>query len=162
MRLVHSRKSSMSQQEIVHAYRHLFRNGLRAVQFSKPARFTLRDKLRALFRRGSVADFESSRIQNTLEFLRHASTHNGLEHKIVKNLMHVWWVQERGGKTRTIAKNMYVECSTAQQVLICSRNHDETLIRTTIFDSFNHSISMLNESMDMCLPADVVRSPYMY
>lgn len=88
----------MSRQEIVHAYRHLYRQGLRAVQFSKPARFTLRDRIRLAFRRGLAADYDAHKIKNTLEFLEYATRENGLEHKIVKNLLHVWWSEEKGGK----------------------------------------------------------------
>lgn len=32
-------------------------------------------------------------------------------------------------------------------------------MKTTAFDAFNHSIDMLNESMDMCIPAATVRDP---
>jgi hypothetical protein len=40
------------------------------------------------------------------------------------------------------------------------RTHDEVKIRTTAYDAFNHNIEMLNESMDLCLPALTVRDPY--
>ncbi|KAJ4301525.1 hypothetical protein N0V90_003618 [Kalmusia sp. IMI 367209] len=135
----------MSQQDIIHAYRHLYRHALRAVHFSKPARFTLRDRLRLAFRKGSAADFKSQKIQNTLEFLHYATTQNGLEHKIVKNLLFVWWSQEKGGKGKPTAKH---------------QSSDEIRIRTTAFDAFNHNIHMLNESMDICLPAATVRDPF--
>lgn len=88
----------MSKQDIVHAYRHLYRHSLRAAQFSKPARFTLRDRLRLAFRKGGPDDFDLPKIQNTLEFLRYATVENGLEHRIIKNLLFVWWNQDRGGK----------------------------------------------------------------
>jgi hypothetical protein len=71
---------------------------LRAVQFSKPARYTLRDRLRLAFRRGSAAEFEPQKIKNTLEFLQYATRENGLEHRIIKNLMLVWWIQDKGGR----------------------------------------------------------------
>jgi hypothetical protein len=85
---------------VVHAYRHLYRQSLRAVQFSKPARYTLRDRLRMAFRKGSAQDFEPQKVQNTLEFLRYATRENGLEHKIMKNLLFVWWTQEKGGRSK--------------------------------------------------------------
>jgi hypothetical protein len=97
-RPTHSLLSTMSREAIVHAYRHLYRHSLRAVQFSKPARYTLRDRLRLAFRRGYAADFEPHKVANTLEFLRYAAKENGLEHKIVKNLMFVWWIQDKGGR----------------------------------------------------------------
>lgn len=91
----------MSHEAIVRAYRHLYRHGLRAVQFSKPARYTLRDRLRLAFRKGERDDFAPTRVENTIEFLKYATRENGLEHKIVKNLLHVWWTQDAGGRART-------------------------------------------------------------
>jgi hypothetical protein len=90
----------MANEAVVHAYRHLYRQSLRAVQFSKPARYTLRDRLRLAFRKGSAQDFEPSKVQNTLEFLQYATRENGLEHKIIKNLLFVWWTQEKGGRAK--------------------------------------------------------------
>ncbi|KAF2451579.1 DUF1763-domain-containing protein [Karstenula rhodostoma CBS 690.94] len=134
----------MAQQEIVHAYRHLLRQGLRAIQFSKPARFTLRDRVRLAFRKGSASDFDAQRIKNTLEFLQYATKENGLEHKIVKNLLFVWWSQQDGGKSKPNQKTM---------------SREEMRMKTTAFDAFNHNIDMLNESMDICIPAMTVRDP---
>ncbi|KAH6862147.1 hypothetical protein AA0117_g6520 [Alternaria alternata] len=134
----------MSQQAIVHAYRHLYRHSLRAIQFSKPARYTLRDRIRLAFRKGSAADYEPQRIRNTLEFLQYAIKESGLEHKIVKNLMFVWHVQDTGGRLKHIPKNL---------------TRDEIEIKTTAYDTFNHNIRMLNESMGLCLPAMTVRDP---
>ncbi|KAK3397323.1 hypothetical protein B0T20DRAFT_470850 [Sordaria brevicollis] len=84
----------MSNREIVHAYRNILRWSLRAVQFSKPARFVVRDTLRAAFR-DKNGTFEPSRIRSTLWFLESAATYRGIEHKILKNLVHVRWVQSR-------------------------------------------------------------------
>ncbi|EUC50647.1 hypothetical protein COCMIDRAFT_81505 [Bipolaris oryzae ATCC 44560] len=134
----------MSQQQVIHAYRHLYRHSLRAIQFSKPARYTLRDRLRLAFRRGSADDFAPQKVHNTLEFLQHATRENGLEHKIVKNLLFVWWLQSQGGHPRHKAKTL---------------THDELEIKTTAYDVFNHNICMLNESMGLCLPAMNLRDP---
>lgn len=95
----------MSSEAIVHAYRHVLRQSLRAIQFSKPARFTLRDRLRSAFRKGAASEFDQQKIANTLEFLQYATKQNGLEHKILKNLLLVWWHQDRGGRTRTKSKS---------------------------------------------------------
>ncbi len=98
----------MPDRAIIHAYRHVLRSSLRAIQFSKPARFTLRDRLRAAFRKGTVSDFDQHKITNTLEFLHYAAKQNGIEHKIVKNLLFVWWNQDRGGRQRSRAKTRLV------------------------------------------------------
>ncbi|KAJ4353018.1 hypothetical protein N0V95_003736 [Ascochyta clinopodiicola] len=135
----------MSNEAIVHAYRHVLRHGLRAIQFSKPARFTLRDRLRAAFRKGSTHDFDQQKITNTLEFLRYAAKQNGLEHKIVKNLLYVWWNQDKGGRSKAKTK---------------VRTREELEIRTTAYDTFNHNIRMLNESMEICIPSMTSRDPF--
>ena len=82
-----------SQAEIITAYRNVYKQLLRAVQYSKPARFTCRDRVRAAFRDGKLKDYDAVRIARTIQFLDGATKSVGLEHKILKNLMHVWWVQ---------------------------------------------------------------------
>jgi hypothetical protein len=91
-------------QTILHAYRHVLRHSLRAIHFSKPARYTLRDRLRLAFRKSPPSAFDPAKIETTLEFLQYAARENGLEHKIVKNLLFVWWVQEKGGRSKNKAK----------------------------------------------------------
>jgi hypothetical protein len=94
------RFATMANKAVLHAYRHLYRQSLRTIQFSKPARYTLRDRLRLAFRKGSAHEFEPQKVQNTLEFLQYATRENGIEHKIVKNLLFVWWTQEKGGRAK--------------------------------------------------------------
>ena len=84
----------MSNQELIHAYRHLLRWSLRAVQFSKPSRYVVRDTLRAAFR-DEDGIFEPSRIQSTLWFLESAATYVGVEHKIIKNLCQIRYKQQK-------------------------------------------------------------------
>ncbi|PVH95681.1 DUF1763-domain-containing protein [Periconia macrospinosa] len=135
----------MSTQEVIRCYRHLYRHGLRAVQFSKPARFVFRNRLRRAFQRPSPnTEFNLQKVQNTIEFLKYATTHNGLEHKILKNLLVAWRNQEFGGKSQAPKK---------------APTPEELRIKTTAYDAFNHNIEMLNESMDMCIPAVTVRDP---
>lgn len=78
---------------ILHRYRHLYRHLLRAIQYSTPARYVARDILRQTFRKGQPTDYQDeSSIMRTLEFLRGATETNGMEHRIVKNLLHVgYW-----------------------------------------------------------------------
>ena len=80
-----------SPPEIIHAYRHLYRRLLRAVQFSKPARYTARDQLRDAFRQEDPITFDQRKINRTLEFLRLAAQEAGLEHQILKNILRVNW-----------------------------------------------------------------------
>jgi hypothetical protein len=94
----------MSSEAVLHAYRHVLRHGLRAIHFSKPARYTLRDRIRLAFRKSPASDFDPKKIENTLEFLQYAAKESGLEHKIVKNLLAVWWLQAEGGRSRFRAR----------------------------------------------------------
>lgn len=87
--------SSPSPQEIIHAYRHLYRGLLHAVQFSKPARYTARDQLRKAFRTEHPSSFNQEKIDRTVEFLGFAAKEAGLEHKIVKNLLHAAFWERR-------------------------------------------------------------------
>lgn len=88
-----------SQRDLVHAYRTLYRAGLKAVQFSSPARYTVRQILRTEFRVNGPSCFDSTKVQNTAEFLGNAASAVGLEHKIVKSLLHVWWFPHFSKKT---------------------------------------------------------------
>jgi hypothetical protein len=45
------------------------------------------------------------------------------------------------------------------QQLISSRTRDELEIKTTAYDTLNHNIRMLNESMELCIPAMTTRDP---
>lgn len=80
---------------LVHAYRHLYRALLHAVQFSSPNRYVARNQLRDAFRRGDPAQFNQQKITRTLEFLQGAARERGLEHRILKNLLHTaYWRAE--------------------------------------------------------------------
>lgn len=78
----------------IQAYRHLYRALLHAVQFSKPARYIVRDQIRNAFRNGQPQDLNQLRIARTLEFLAGAAREAGLEHKILKNLIHTAWSKQ--------------------------------------------------------------------
>ncbi|KAI9748078.1 MAG: hypothetical protein M1835_001899, partial [Candelina submexicana] len=85
---------------ILHSYRHLYRHCLRAVQYSTPARYTIRDRLRSTYRSRSCSEFNEQRMANTMEFLRGAAREKGMEHKVVKNLAKVWWWREVNERKR--------------------------------------------------------------
>lgn len=83
---------------IPHAYRHLYRSALRAVLYSQPARYTVRNRLRTAFRAPRSKQnhpFDPERIHRTLLFFRSAADSAGLERKVVRNLVRVWGEQER-------------------------------------------------------------------
>ncbi|KAK3951046.1 hypothetical protein QBC32DRAFT_170377 [Pseudoneurospora amorphoporcata] len=131
----------MSNQELIHAYRHLLRWSLRAVQFSKPSRFVVRDTLRAAFR-DENGTFEPSRIKSTLWFLESAATYVGVEHKIIKNMAYVRHMQQKNIgpwriKAQTLAKS--------QQRALKDPVHEKE------YEHFDKTIAMLNDTMNLCL-----------
>lgn len=81
--------------DIALAYRQVYKALLRAVQYSKPARFVAQERIRNAFRKGRREDYDAVKISRTIELLDHAAKARGLEHKIVKNLMHAWWEQKK-------------------------------------------------------------------
>ena len=84
-----------SKATIISAYRNLYRSGLHAVQYSKPARYIIRNTLNNAFRKSSVSEFETVKVANTKLFLDNAAKSTGLEHKVIKNLLYVrWWERE--------------------------------------------------------------------
>lgn len=117
--------------DIVSAYRNLYRGSLRAIQFAKPARFVLRHRLRARFREGAVADYDADKIARTLEFLDHARTARGLEHKLLKNILMVW------GKRKDA---MHQSLPKHQVAIFAGR-----------YDAFEETLKNLNNSVGLCL-----------
>lgn len=88
-----NRSIVMTQTNVIHAYRHLFRAGLQAVCYSYPARTSLRDLLRRAFR-DKDAQLDERAIKRTIWFLKNAARELGIEHKIVKNMLMVqYWKQ---------------------------------------------------------------------
>jgi hypothetical protein len=87
---------SMTTTEALRAYRHLYKAALRAVHYSSPAKYQIRDTMRSAFRNGSVETLNRQKVENTLQFLRRAESHAGMEHKILQNLLHVRYWQNQG------------------------------------------------------------------
>ena len=81
---------------ITHAYRHLYRSALSATLHSSPARYTIRNHIRAAFRNSRPQQpFDPERIARTLLFLRAAAESPGLERKVFANLVRVYGERER-------------------------------------------------------------------
>ncbi|KAG8417604.1 hypothetical protein J3459_006537 [Metarhizium acridum] len=123
--------------EVVHAYRHLYRCLLRAVQYSSPARYIARDQLRAAFRETPALDAEG--VKRTIWFLEAAGKERGLEHAILKNLLRVRG--QRDAESRSWKKNLI---GTAQRDGMKSD-------RGTPFQHYDMTVAMLNRTMGLCL-----------
>jgi len=87
MSLSMSVSGTLADQAVVHAYRHLYRQGLRTIRHATPSRHVLLTTLRTSFRSAPREEFDPSKIANTLRFLERAADATGFEHKIVKNLL---------------------------------------------------------------------------
>lgn len=93
----------LDQRAVIHAYRHLYRQGLKALHYSVPARYILLRTLRSGFRLSSPNEFNQQKIANTERFLRKATDFAGLEHKILKNLMIIrYWEQPQVRKNARV------------------------------------------------------------
>ena len=90
---------SPSSQDIVRSYRLLYRNVLYAVQYATPAKYTARTLLQNAYRTGIAADYDAQKINNTVTFLEGAAREKGLEHKILKSLLHTWYWDIHDRKT---------------------------------------------------------------
>lgn len=83
---------SKLHQNIVTAYRHLWRKSLQTIRYSEPARSHLRDILRTSFRESQVTAYQPQQILRTIRFLDRARQYRGIEHRIVKNILIVrYW-----------------------------------------------------------------------
>lgn len=145
--------------ELTTAYRHLYRWGLRAIQYSAPARFVLKARIRQAFREGNRSDFDHAKIGNTLEFLRGATASNGTEHHVLRNLMLCWywekdfWRQYRRSALQHVSFSTSMGAQLKYQSLTChGRDHNASDYRTGSYNAFDHTIRMLNSTMNMCLP----------
>ena len=86
----------MTNSKILDAYRHLYRAALRAVNHSPPAKYQIRDSMRSAFRTEPATSFDQRRVDNTMDFLRRAREFSGMEHKILRNLLHARYWQNCG------------------------------------------------------------------
>lgn len=84
----HLNNFKMSQTEILHSYRHLLRNLIRGVNDAKKPRITATQQLRRAFRDPNGV-YDPLATKRTVTFLKLAAETNGVEHKILKNLIEV-------------------------------------------------------------------------
>lgn len=133
----------MTAVDVVRAYRHLYRNLLRAVQYSSPARYIARDQLRRAFREGgSQASLNNEGVKRTIWFLEAAAREKGLEHKVLKNLIRVKGERNRkeGGEWKKVLAER-------------KRGNRDAMKREGEmgFAHYDRTVRMLNESMGLCL-----------
>ncbi|KAM0264676.1 hypothetical protein ACHAQJ_000501 [Trichoderma viride] len=127
-----------SRLDITQAYRRLYRGLLRAVKYSAPARYVVRDQLRAAFRERN-ASLDSEGVKRTVWFLEAAAKERGLEHKILKNLIRVRLDRAWGTKTWKRALNE------------TKMKPDARHLQQNAMQHYDMTVAMLNKSMGLCL-----------
>ncbi|GKT49395.1 uncharacterized protein ColSpa_09576 [Colletotrichum spaethianum] len=137
--------SSMSRIEQIHAYRRLYRELLRAVQFAAPYKYVVRDQLRAAFRE-KEASWDKDIYKRTLWFLQAAAREAGFEHKILKNLIRV--AHERQ-KTEPW-KISYRRAADMKEKKLSSYEEGKE-ITSTAFNHYDMTVAMLNKTMGIRL-----------
>ncbi|KAL6860405.1 hypothetical protein ACO1O0_004433 [Amphichorda felina] len=130
-----------ANQDIIHAYRRLYRGLLRGVQYARPARFIARDQLRAAFREpGATLDAEG--VKRTVWFLEAAAKERGLEHSILKNLIEV---QRKRARSPPEWRKSLRESQTTKG------KHTFADHKRTAYDHYEMTVAMLNKTMGLCL-----------
>lgn len=132
----------MADPKVLHAYRHLYRGLLHAVQFSKPARYTARNQLRRAFLENG-AKYDPRGIARTIRFLEAATRERGLEHLVLKNLLTIAWHRYECPPTWRYVAQM--DRSKRK------RSELEECLQATTYRNYDMTIAMLNKSMGLCL-----------
>lgn len=149
-----------SQIEIRQAYRSLYKSFLKAVRYSKPARYIVHERIRDAFHSSPATDFDQSRIQRTLEFADGAARSSGLEHTIMKNLVHVYWGRKDLESRFSGSRYVLVSCFRENllfggQANLYRRNVGVNAARTQAtnqaYAEFDRNVQMLNETMGLCI-----------
>ncbi|KAH8770147.1 hypothetical protein F5883DRAFT_713981 [Diaporthe sp. PMI_573] len=130
----------MAREEVLHAYRHLYRAALRAVCYSQPASTVARDQLRRAFR-DKTSTFNKNTVRRTVWFLNNAARERGTEHKIVKNLIITQICKEKAS---------FRTWKSITEAVGSKKKEDR--IKDTAYDHYERTISMLNKTMGLCLP----------
>ena len=79
-------------------YRMIYRESLRAVQYAIPARYIVRRVINQEFRLRHLKEMDNVKMENTVVFLTNAADVTGLEHRVLKNLLHtLWWQTQFAG-----------------------------------------------------------------
>ncbi|EEU45896.1 uncharacterized protein NECHADRAFT_102535 [Fusarium vanettenii 77-13-4] len=119
---------------ITNAYRRLYRCLLQAVQYTIPARFVVRDQLRAAFRDPNMR-YDENAIKRTVWFLEAAAREKGMEHKILKNLVKV----QLGRAYHSSWQPMRGDISPMGNV------------KMTAYQHYDMTVAMLNKTMGILL-----------
>ncbi|KAI1418094.1 DUF1763-domain-containing protein [Hypoxylon sp. FL1857] len=130
----------MTDIKVIHAYRHLYRGLLHAIQFSRPALYIVRDQLRKAFRE-ERAKLDPRSIARTLRFLEAATRARGLEHRILKNLLLTAYFRHEASRHSWRHVERLPE----------KKGNMEEHVQQTAYKHYDMTVAMLNKSMGLCL-----------
>ncbi|KAK9470296.1 uncharacterized protein V1510DRAFT_423511 [Dipodascopsis tothii] len=119
-------------------YRSVWRLSMRAIRKSSPQRYYLRRILRNFFTDPEIV-YEPVKFENTLLFLEAAEKYRGLEHKILKNLLHVAW-------SRRMAESKRPNTPITDKVRFKQELSDVVLLE------FDNTQRLLGESVNIYVP----------
>nr|CAG8438373.1 15353_t:CDS:2 [Entrophospora candida] len=135
-------KSSNSFQALS-LYRRLRRAGEESVLYSRPAIYYVRQRIREGFREyENVADEQLlqdlfERAENTIKFFKIAAERKGIEHRIIRNLCEMTYIQNRY-KTRPPFVNK-------------KQKNEKYLIHQGSYRDLYDMIKMFNDTLKLCL-----------
>ena len=141
----------MTKPPFLRAYRHLYRGALRAVRYSSPAKYQIRETMRSAFRTEKAESLDQQRLENTMQFLRRAELHAGMEHKILRNLLHVRYWQRQGRRDNRLLVACYQIYYRANHYRVNQQTDLAMTIRKNSWAQFDATLKMLNESLHTCL-----------
>ncbi|KTW26737.1 hypothetical protein T552_02741 [Pneumocystis carinii B80] len=142
----------MNSAEVRTLYRQFLRIGRQAVCDSIPAKYIIRDKIRAAFR---VLPPPTERINNTLQFLVRASKRKGLEHAILKNLCYLdksknLYIKRYFNKSSIYSRRTSFHIYRRRKPLSTMKEEEKFLYKR-IYDEPDLAIYMINETCGLCL-----------
>ncbi|KAI0593743.1 hypothetical protein F4775DRAFT_485994 [Biscogniauxia sp. FL1348] len=133
----------MTEKDIIHAYRHLYRDFLRAIHYAKPARYTMLYQLRAAFR-DKEATYNEGVVNRTRAFLKSAASVRGVEHCVLKNLLLIaWWRHFEKLKSWKYIK--------AHQESSRPKPEFQQQVLSSAYEHYDRTIAMMNKSLGICL-----------
>ncbi|KAJ0164010.1 hypothetical protein CTA2_1938 [Colletotrichum tanaceti] len=133
----------MSRLDKIHAYRHIYRELLRAVQFAAPYKYVVRDQLRTAFREKG-AYWNKEEYKRTFWFLQAAAREAGFEHKILKNLIYV--AHERQKTEPWKIRSHRVETTKKTDRHVAGQE-----ITSAAYDHYDMTVAMMNKTMGIRL-----------
>ncbi|KAK3315008.1 hypothetical protein B0H66DRAFT_330232 [Apodospora peruviana] len=130
--------------DLIHGYRHLLRAGLRAVCFSIPGRFIIRNQLRTGFR-DPKGTFDGLKVKRTVLFLQ-AAQFRGQENRILKNLMRVHHERKRSRGMDWHARWVTARIDAKKKAPVRASS-----VAGKEYEHYERTLAMLNDTMNLCL-----------